>query len=361
MGGILKAMAENPLAPIIIKKIKKVSGGGHHGGAWKVAYADFVTAMMAFFLLLWLLNTTTPEQKLGLADYFTPTIGIKDSKGIGFKGGKSSSRKGASINNLTAPGIVAGQVQQGPVAKAPTDAIENDPDAESTSRGKKKSEGGEDNPDAQDAESTDSDQFKVAENDIKQALADDPDVQQYKNNVQVEQTTEGMKINMVDDPKKEMFVAGGAQLTAAGKKVLDSMANIITKTPNQITIVGHTDASGPTTNPSYTNWELSSDRANAARRALVATNVEPERIAKVMGMADRDLLLPNDPSNPKNRRITIVLLRGSYFRDPKAVGRGVLSVPDAVLKKPAPAPIIKEEPGHQGPSIFDPENPNAAQ
>jgi len=349
-------MADNQLAPIIIKKIVK-GGGGHHGGAWKVAYADFVTAMMAFFLLLWLLNTTTPEEKLGLADYFTPTIGIKDAKGIGFKGGRTANKKGTSLNNLSAPGIVVGQVQQGPVSQAPTDAKEADPDAESTSAGGKKEEGGDDGSSESNSEA---EAFKVASDEIKQALNDDPDVQQFKNNVKVEETTEGMKINLIDDPKKEMFVAGGATLTPAGKKVLDNMATIITRTPNQIVIMGHTDASGPTTNPSYTNWELSSDRANAARRALVATSVEPERIAKVMGMADRDLLFPNDPSNPRNRRITIVLLRGSYFHDPKAdgiAGRSILSAPDVKLKKPDETPVvIKEEPKHEGPSIFDPGN-----
>jgi chemotaxis protein MotB len=174
----------------------------------------------------------------------------------------------------------------------------------------------------------------------------------------VEQSSEGMKINLIDDPKKEMFVAGGAELTAAGKKVLDSMANIITKTPNQVVIVGHTDASGPTSNPAYTNWELSTDRANAARRALISTQVEPERIAKVMGMADRELLLPKDPSSPRNRRITIILVRGSYFHDNKSkLGRSVLSVPEAVLKKPAEAPVVVEQaPKHEGPSIFDPVN-----
>ncbi|MBY0408109.1 MAG: OmpA family protein [Rickettsiales bacterium] len=348
-------MAENTQAPIIIKKIKK-GGHAHHGGAWKVAYADFVTAMMAFFLLLWLLNVTTPEQKLGLADYFTPTIGIKDSKGIGFKGGRSANRKGTSLNNLMAPGLVVGQVQQGPVAKEPTDAKEADPDAESTSAGGKKKEGGGE---GKDTENADDEQFKVAEQDVKQALSEDPDVKHFKNNVQVEQSAEGMKINLIDDPKKEMFVAGGAALTPDGKKVLDSMASIITKTPNQVVIVGHTDASGPTNNPSYTNWELSTDRANAARRALVSTQVEPERIAKVLGMADRELLMPNDPSNARNRRITIILVRGSYFRDPrsnKQLNRSVLSVPDAVLKKPEePKPVqVQEEAKPKGPSIFDP-------
>src|SRR5215475_8678814 len=105
-------MAEEGLRPIIVKKIKK-GGGGHHGGAWKVAYADFVTAMMAFFLLLWLLNVTSPEQKMGLAEYFTPTIGIKDSMGIGFKGGLKPSEAGRSKNDLTAVGLVAGAIKQG--------------------------------------------------------------------------------------------------------------------------------------------------------------------------------------------------------------------------------------------------------
>src|ERR1700733_13576147 len=105
---------------IIIKKIKKVTGGGHHGGAWKVAYADFVTAMMAFFLLLWLINVTTPMQKAGLAEYFTPTIGIKDSMGIGFKGGKTPATEiGRSNTDTSAPGLVEGQIKQGPAATAP--------------------------------------------------------------------------------------------------------------------------------------------------------------------------------------------------------------------------------------------------
>ena len=351
-------MADSSLAPIIIKKIKK-GGGGHHGGAWKVAYADFVTAMMAFFLLLWVLNVTTPEEKRGIADYFTPTIGIKDSKGIGFQGGMSPNKKGTSISNLMTPGIVVGQVQQGPVAKAPTDAKDPDPEAEATSAGGQKQDTG--NKGSSSDSDSDADTFKTAEEEVKQSINNDPDIKQLRNNVQVEQSTEGMKINLIDDPQKEMFVAGGAELTADGKKALDAMANIIIKTPNQIVIMGHTDQSGPVSNPAYTNWELSSDRANAARRALVATSVEPERIAKVMGMADRELLLPNDPSNPRNRRITLLLLRGSYFKDPKVkpIARGALSVPDAVLKKTAAPELteteraLKAAPKPKSASMFD--------
>ena len=343
-------------APIIIKRIKK-SAAGHHGGSWKVAYADFVTAMMAFFLLLWLINVTTADQKKGISDYFTPTIGIKDAKGIGFSGGKiSSPKKGTAINNMTAPGLVIGQVQQGPVAKEPKENTKpGDSDAEEVTSGKKDKPGGQDN--AQETQDNlDSDTFKLAADEIRQALEKDKDLEQYKNNVEMEEHPDGLKIDLIDDPKQPMFTAGGAQLTDGGKKALDAMANIIVKTPNQIKIVGHTDAGGPPANPRYTNWELSADRANAARRALVTTQVEPERVSQVIGVADHELLIPKEPNNPRNRRVSIVLLRGTYFRDPKSQvnNRPILSVPEAKVKDESPIPEAKPEPEKPaGPSIFD--------
>ncbi|MDE3037575.1 MAG: flagellar motor protein MotB [Pseudomonadota bacterium] len=319
-------------APIIIKRIKKGGHGGHHGGAWKVAYADFVTAMMAFFLLLWLLNVTTPEQRKGIADYFTPTIGLKDSKGIGFKGGKSPSEIGISKSDLTTPGPVAGQVQAQPVTTAPTTDVSN-PNATSDS-----SSAANDTRHGKQEDKQDSDQFKLTAQDINQSLEQDPDIKDYKNDVVVQESPEGLKIDIIDDEKKPMFVPGSAQITDLGKKVLDSMASIIVKSPNNISINGHTDASGATLNPQYTNWELSADRANAARRFLMTTQLEPDRVQKVVGYADRDLLTPQEPTSPRNRRITIILLRGSYFRDPKETPttRALLSVPDAKVKQPAP-------------------------
>lgn len=312
--------------PIIVKKIKK-GGGGHHGGAWKVAYADFVTAMMAFFLLLWLLSVTTPEQKMGLAEYFTPTIGIKDSMGIGVKGGLHSSEAGHSKNNLTEVGLVVGQVKQGDVAAAPNSQKgENDPNAEDMSKNEKVAD-----------VSDDADQFKTTSQDIKQALEQE-DLKDYHNNIIVQDTPEGLKIDMIDDAKKPMFVPGGAVLTDMGKKVLDSMARMVTKTPNNISIKGHTDSPSSIQNPQYTIWELSADRANSARRMLATTQLEPERVVKVEAMADKELLVPQEPSSPRNRRITITILRGSYFRDPKAIPttRSILSVPEAKIKKEEP-------------------------
>src|ERR1700753_4017702 len=166
-------MAEGKEASIIIKKIKK-GGNGHHGGAWKVAYADFVTAMMAFFLLLWLLQATAQSQKEGIAEYFTPTVGIRDAAGIGFKGGKTSYDEGRKVAEKSPPGIIVGRMPSGPTAQkqerqAP---VESENDAYL---------------------------FEKGEKNLKQALEEDPNFRDFKDNVIVEQTPEGLKIEIIDD------------------------------------------------------------------------------------------------------------------------------------------------------------------
>jgi chemotaxis protein MotB len=336
-----------PPIPIVIKRIKK-GGHVHHGGAWKVAYADFVTAMMAFFLLLWLLNSTTPEQKLGLAEYFTPTIGIKDSMGIGFKGGMKQSEVGRSKSDLTQVGLVAGAVKQGPAPEKPNaQKGKSDPNAEEAAAAKKNTEEVVDDPE----------EFKDTSENIKQALEQDPDLKEYQKNIIIQDTPDGLKIDMIDDAKKPMFVPGAATLTDIGKKVLDSMARMVAGTPNNISIAGNTDAASSTANPKYTIWELSSDRALATRQFLSTTQLEQERVMKVTGLADRELLLPQEPTSPRNRRVTITILRGSYFRDPKAVptARGLISVPTAKIRKDAPKTPVEEAPAPITSSgIFDP-------
>jgi chemotaxis protein MotB len=340
-----------PHSPIVIKRIKK-GAHAHHGGAWKVAYADFVTAMMAFFLLLWLLNTTTPEQKLGLAEYFTPTIGIKDSMGIGFKGGAKQSEAGRSKSDLTQVGLVAGQVKHGPAPDSPNSQQgKSDPDAEESAAAKKVEEIVEDE-----------EELKATSEDIKQALDQDPDLQEYKNNIVIQDTPEGLKIDMIDDEKKPMFIPGTPTLTDVGKKVLDSMARMVSATPNNIAVSGHTDAAAATANPQYTIWELSSERALAARRFMSTTQLEQERVMRVLGMADRELLVPQEPTSPRNRRVTITIMRGSYFRDPKTTPttRGLVSVPQAKIKKEEPKVDPKDVPlppiNTGGESIFNPAN-----
>lgn len=308
---------------IIVKKIIK-GGHAHHGGAWKVAYADFVTAMMAFFLLMWLLNATSEAQKAGLADYFTPTMGLKDSKGIGFNGGLSAAPEGNARTDKTAVGLVVGQVKQGP-----------DVDTPNMTQGKPKEDATEAAQQAKADEDTqvDKETFETTADEVKQALQEQ-ELQSYSNNVKVQETAEGLRIDMIDDPQQPMYVPGGVTLTDMGKKILDSMARVISKTPNNISINGHTDASSANLNQQYTIWELSTDRANAARRFLASTNLEKDRVVKIIGLADKELLVPNEPSNPRNRRITIIVLRDSYYRDPKEAPttRGLITVPDAKPK-----------------------------
>ncbi len=306
-------MAEKKEASIIIKKVKKSGHGGHHGGAWKVAYADFVTAMMAFFLLLWLLQATAQSQKEGIAEYFTPTIGVRDSAGIGFKGGKTSYDEGRKVAEKSPPGIIIGRMPQGPTAQRQ----EKQAPVESTS---------------------DAYLFEKAEKNIKQAIEEDPNFQDFKDNVIVEQVPEGLKIEIIDDDKMPMFDPKGTLLTQAGEKILRRMSQIIQMMPNRISITGHTEAVNYVESGSvYTNWELSADRANAARRFLMTTNLEPERVAKIVGRADQELLDEKNPTSPRNRRVTIVLLRASYL---KSLGEQEPAPPD-ILTVPKPTNTIK--------------------
>ncbi len=324
-------MQSNSVIPI--KRIKKITPVGHQGGMWKVAYADFVTALMAFFLLLWLVNVTTPEQKKGLAEYFTPTIGLKDSEGIGFKGGKKPSiEPGKAIRDTAAPGLVLGQMAQGPIPKVPdSQPAHPDPNADSTSADRKAKDAKDDN--------SDEDMFKGAAQEIRQEL--EKDLKAYRNDVVVQDTPEGLKIDMIDDEKKPMFSPDSAILTAAGKKILDSMANIIVRTPNNITITGHTASGGSMSDAQYDNWQLSSDRAHAARQFLITTQMERNRVIKIIGSADRDPLVQDDTASPRNRRITITLMRGSYFRDPNQapVARDLISVTDSAPDKKTPKSV----------------------
>lgn len=300
--------------PIIIKKIKK-GGHGHHGGAWKVAYADFVTAMMAFFLLLWLLSTSSKSKLEGLAEYFTPTVGIKDSQGIGFSGGISQSPVGTAKGNQSDPGIVTG--------RSPSGVSPENPD------NKAKAESDQD-----------ANLFKQGETAIEQSVSRDKQLQAYKDNISVQQTPEGLRVDIMDSEKYPMFVQGTANLTESGQTILGRMTEILKKMPNYMSVTGHTDAS-PTEagRADYTNWELSSDRAQAARRFMLKSGMEAERAKKVVGMADTELVVPNEPRNPRNRRISVVMLRGSHILIPD----GAASEP-AQEATPAPAPVAAPPP-----------------
>lgn len=280
--------------PIIIKKITKVEGG-HHGGAWKVAYADFVTAMMAFFLLLWLLSSASDGQLNGIADYFTPTIGLKDEMGIGFDGGESNEvEDGSKKNTLTRPGIVMGQNPQGlkpgdPKKKATLDA----PDGEEML-------------------------FQQRGRAIKEVLSRNGALSKFADNVLVTETPEGLKIQLMDSDKDSMFKPGGTALSDTGKILLGKMTDILQGMPNMISITGHTDSVPFTKRPDYSNWELSSERANAARRYMMEHGMIEERVAKVQGRADKEPLPDEAPEASKNRRIEIILLKHERIEVPQA-------------------------------------------
>jgi len=276
--------------PLVIKRIKKSAGGGHHGGAWKVAYADFVTAMMAFFLLMWLINTTTPEQKRGIADYFAAQNISKSSSGAGgvLAGtvfGAEGSRAGGAMTSMTA--------QQAP--SRPQDQTR------STTEGQLKSG-------ATDAQMPNR-EFEQAEMSLRQAMQQMPDIAELSRNLIVNETAEGLNIQLVDQEGQAMFQAGTAVPLPKTRALLQQVARIVDRLPNRISITGHTDAvnfEGPN---GMTNWELSAARANAARAILAGQGIPSDRIFEVSGKAGTDPLLPNDPYASSNRRISILLMR----------------------------------------------------
>jgi chemotaxis protein MotB len=285
-----------------------------HGGAWKVAYADFVTAMMAFFLLLWLLASSDQATLDGIAEYFTPTIGVKDSQGIGFEGGITSQEKGTRRSDQAPPGIVTG--------RSPTGEIPDNPDTSTLVKKEHENQ-----------------LFNEAEAAMQRAFESDPTLRDLADNVIMEQNPEGFTIEVTDSDKYPMFVTARPELTDNGKRVLGAMQKVIAPLPNYISITGHTDASGSAKQGDYGNWELSSDRALAARRQLLAAGMEPTRPQKIIGKGDSELLDAEDPRNPRNRRITIILLRGSHMNLPASffsAPRDLLSAPEASPVSPAP-------------------------
>jgi chemotaxis protein MotB len=289
-------MAASNQPIIIIKKIKKGGHGAHHGGAWKVAYADFVTAMMAFFLLMWLINTTTPEQKRGIADYFAPASVSRTNSGSGgMLAGTALSEegvrhaKGAPLEDKLTPQSVVEPSPDSPQTGTNQQAARNDADAKAKQA-------------AQDA------QFEKAEQAIRQAMDQMPEIAELSKQVIMEITPEGLRIQIIDQEGRSMFPPGAAEPYERTQRLIAAITPIVMQMPNRLSIAGHTDGSHPA-KPGETNWDLSAGRANAARRILQANGVPSSRLASVTGKADSEPLFPDDPTLPGNRRISITLLR----------------------------------------------------
>lgn len=338
------AAANDDASVVIIKKVKKGGHGGHHGGAWKVAYADFVTAMMAFFLLLWLLNATTEEQRRGIADYFSPSsVSLSTSGSDGVLGGLTLTKEGAMRSQSSPVGITTSlpadeeSEDNGEVGAA---ARESDPDGDRDNKGEKPTEAAdatgskpneasaEQTADAQvdppappqaagiDAQQIDDlvaareqAEFEAAAEKLRQAIEAIPELQELSKQLIIDQTQEGMRIQLVDQHGRSMFPSGSAKMHDHTKQLLKLVAEAIKPLTKRIAIKGHTDATPYRTESGYSNWELSTDRANASRRALIEAGLNPNRFESVIGRAAQDPLLPDNPTSPRNRRISIILIR----------------------------------------------------
>lgn len=317
---------------IVIKKKKGGGHDGHHGGAWKVAYADFVTAMMAFFLLLWLLNVTTDEQKKGIADYFSPVIGVNTSNtgGQGMFQGESviASRQlqtdpnqptfSIEIPTVTLP---EAETEESATPRATADEkLAYAEEAEETSRSTPKASLVDDpaakTPEELDRQALDEaiaereqEKFAEAEKELRQAIQEVPELRRLAQSLIIDQTPEGLRIQIVDQDKLSMFPLGSAQMYDHTRQLISKIATVVETMPNRISVTGHTDSVPYSNSAGYGNFELSSDRANASRRALIDAGIPKSRVAYVTGKADQEPLMPEDPTSPRNRRIGIIILR----------------------------------------------------
>jgi chemotaxis protein MotB len=367
MAGKAKGRGKNGNAGATIVIRREEGGGhGHHGGAWKVAYADFVTAMMAFFLLMWLLNATSEEQRRGLADYFAPTnvlAAAQSGSGQPF-GGKTPTDKGAAVSSSGAVRVQAGPVpirldvdddpgdktnppdatlppvlDDVPAGTAKTPAKGGPepgtarPGTDGTEAGQPQGEAGSERgaaakaaaslPDAAlQAELTRRERaaFERAAAEIREAVAADPTLADIAKQLLIEQVPEGLRIQLLDAERQPMFAFGNPAPNERGRALLAKVAQVIAKLPNGILIAGHTDAA-PFRGGERSNWDLSAERANAARRWLLEQGVTEGRLQSVTGQADRSLLLPDQPMAAGNRRVAITLLRSLPDAAPEAPRR----------------------------------------
>lgn len=272
------------LQPIIIKRVKK-GGHGHHGGAWKIAYADFVTAMMAFFLLMWLLGSTTEGDKKGIADFFNTPLKVALLNSGSGSGDSSSIIKGGG-GDLSRS---SGQVKNGDV-EAQRRTI---------------------NLQALKAEQKRAEAARLAElkDRVEDLLAANPKLAAMQSQIRLDMTRDGLRIQIVDENNRPMFDSGSATVRPAMRDLLRVIGEVLAEVPNRITLEGHTDAAPFSGGErGYSNWELSSDRANASRRELLQGGLPEDRTLRVQGLAASNLFEPEEPLSPANRRISIIVM-----------------------------------------------------
>ena len=269
---------------IFVRRVKKVQGGGHHGGSWKVAYADFVTAMMAFFMVMWLVGALTTKQREAVSDYFknpSPIAGNSPAPSPGMNG------PGGASNSM----IKLGGTMELP--KGPGAEFTRDPADQKSEADKKRQE---------------RERLEQLMQDLQEAIAKSQALEPFKDQLLLDITPEGLRIQIVDKQNRMMFDLGSAKLMPYTSDILHEIAGFVNRVPNRVSIAGHTDTANYATRIGYSNWELSADRANAARRALLEGGMEPSKIARVVGFGAAVLFDKKDPLNPVNRRISIVVM-----------------------------------------------------
>jgi chemotaxis protein MotB len=327
---------EPELAPIIIKKIQ-AGHGGAHGGAWKIALADMMTAMMAFFLLMWLLGATNESQRKSIADYFKPTPKsivdlAKGSGSNGVFGGRSmlddqglpnaamqtsifdtatpprmnATDKDESTEDAEGSGAGAGGQSAGKDQGAEQGGASGKNEGAEKAGGKAKTEA-----EKAAAAAAEQKQFSEVEQQLKAALANDPELAGLAANVSIKRDKDGLHIDLVDQANFSMFNLGTAKLLPRAQTLLKTVAKIVAKAPNKVAVRGHTDSFGFSDAKSRNNWTLSADRAETTRALLESSAVTPDRFARIEGVADSDPSVPANPYDPRNRRISVTLLTDS--------------------------------------------------
>ncbi|MHA4866707.1 flagellar motor protein MotB [Duganella sp. PWIR1] len=309
-------MAEEGLRPIIVKRIKK-GGGGHHGGAWKIAYADFVTAMMAFFLLMWLLGSTTKGDLNGISEYFKTPLkvamqggsGSGDSSSVIKGGGKDLTRTDGQVKASDDPAVK--KTFNLTAAKAAMEAEENQ-------------------------------RLKALKEKIENKIDANPLLKKYKEQLLLDITNDGLRIQIVDEQNRPMFALAKADLQPYTKDILHEIGFVLNDVPNRIGLSGHTDSTPYMSETGYSNWELSADRANASRRELIVGGMQDSKVLRVVGLASAVNLDKADPFNPVNRRISIVVMNKraeeSVLRDGRQIEVGAEEAAAAAAAAGAPLP-----------------------
>lgn len=279
-------MADESQRPIIVKRIKK-GGHGHHGGAWKIAYADFVTAMMAFFLLMWLLGSTAQGDLKGIADHFNQPLKVAMFGGTG-AGDASSVIKGGGQDLSRS----AGQVNRGDTRlRTKTDL---NPKQQK---------------DQADFEKKEQQALLDLKGQIEKMIENNPAIKQFKNQLLIDITPEGLRIQIVDEQNRPMFDTSSADIKSYTRDILREIGRLLNGVQNRVTLSGHTDAAQFAGGErGFSNWELSANRANAARRELVAGGMDEFKVLRVTGLASTIMFDRNDPLNPSNRRISIIVM-----------------------------------------------------